>query len=265
MGVQKGAIKIKGKASGHSHYKSKGRYMVRKSGGPSRKQIMTLPAFKTTRENITEFGGCSKIAKAVRLAMIDLKPFTDGQFGNRLTQRFKYMIDLDEEGSRGQRKIELSANRDMLEEFECNIARSFTHVLPAYVKTTHNKARNSATLTVASMQTRHIKAPKGATAFRIVHLLGIVSDFVYDRRKRGYKPANTKLNTMCITAHSDYLSLRTKTVKRTTIEATLDADVMPNNVSVIQACGVEFFQEIGKAKEPYPFKQGRALMIAAVF
>src|SRR5687768_9278837 len=193
MSKQTGIIRLSGSMDGLTFYKAYGKDLVRKSGGPTRHQIMTGANFQRTRENGSEFGGCSSIGAAFRKALIELKPLTDGGFGNRLNQLFRF-ITLNDEGLRGGRPIKLSDHRDKFKDLECNMKCKLSKVIPASFIINHNTERTRAGVTIPGGQSLAIEGPEGATHFRLVHALGVVSDYVHNKT-RGYVPVEPILNT----------------------------------------------------------------------
>ena len=67
MGKLKSFIKLEGTLDGLTFYKSQDGYMVRTKGGVSKNRIMKDPAFKRTRENLSEFALNAKSGKFMKL------------------------------------------------------------------------------------------------------------------------------------------------------------------------------------------------------
>jgi hypothetical protein len=263
MGTQHGIIKLSGSIDNLTFYRAYGRDLVRKKGGPDRQQIMSNPSFQRTRENIAEFGGCSKIAKAMRTALMQVKKLTDGQFGNRLTKVFK-LVSLEGEGERGQRMISLSMHRKMFVNFEGNIARKLSDVLPGKITANHNDQRNKATIVFPAGQYKPVKAPEGATHFRLVQMLGLVADHTYDTITKTYIPVDKEHNAKGMITYSGYLSLEEENIPPVTLQTELiTTSPLTDRVSVIQAVGISFYQQLGSVY--YPLQQGQALKIVDMF
>ena len=68
-----------GTIGGLSHYTRKGsnEIFVRRKGGATKDQIKRRPEFENTRRNNKEFGGCSKMSKAIRMAFIGMQHVAD--------------------------------------------------------------------------------------------------------------------------------------------------------------------------------------------
>jgi hypothetical protein len=263
MSTNKGLIRLRGSIGGFTFYKAYGRELVRRTAGPSREQIMSDPTFQRTRENLAEFGGCSKIAKAFRTSLAEVSQLTDGQFGNRLTKLFKHLSLLHKE-MQGQRPMMLSQHRADFRNFECNITNKLPDTLAASLITGHNEQRTVATVTMQAMQTSAVNMPAGATHFRLVQALGLVSDYCYDTGLKGYRPLEPTLDTKGLVTYSDYHSIEAEYVPETTLVTKFDVETtLPCNLSVVHTLGITFFQRLGSIC--YPLKQGQALRVLEIF
>lgn len=247
---------------GLTFYSAYGKDLVRKSAGPSKEQIMTGENFARTRENLSEFSGCSKISKSFRDSLVRLLPLADGQMRNRVTKVFK-IVTAQDEGTRGARPIRLSRHRDAFKDFECNIKRGLFKSLPVLLATTHSEDRTTATVTIPA-GIAIIDPPPGATHFRLEHGLGIVSDFIYSAEVKRYTPTDPTLNTQSTYLHSDYFPLEEETTAPYTSTVSLSlAPPLPDTVSVVNAFGIAFFQRIGGIHAR--LEQGHALKVMEVF
>jgi hypothetical protein len=263
MSTQTGLIRLRGAMDGLTFYNAFGRDLVRKTSGPAKRQIMYGKNFVRTRENISEFGGCSRISKAFRTSLAQAKHLTDGQFGNRLTKLFK-LVNMEHDGPRGQRAIELSKHKDMFTNFECNLDNKLSAVFPGPFTFSHDEQRTSAVITVPAGQAYATKGPEGATHFRIVHAMGLVCDYGYNPKLKGYGPVEQDHVSGGVMEYSAYLSLEEVTASEVTVALSLKTSgPIPNNISVVQAAGICFYQALGSVY--YPLKQGHALKILAVF
>jgi hypothetical protein len=95
MAISENPLKLKGSLDKDtSIYPTKnGISIVRKKGGPSRKQINTHPNFEATRRNISIFGLASKLSKNFRSNLQNLlEPAKDGTVNNKLTSIFQKLI-----------------------------------------------------------------------------------------------------------------------------------------------------------------------------
>ncbi len=247
MSRQTGLIKLKGNIGGISFYRSEGVDLAKTANGPSKEKIDNDPSFVRTRENNAEFGGSATAAKSVRIALVTaIQTMGDPRLASRLTRLFKE-INLRGVGPRGQRPISLSANRTMLENFDFNSAVSFSSIFNAPFTFTNNAARLQGTINIpAFLPSSFIHAPEGATHFRLLTAIGVVSDYVYNITTAHYDPTDPLLNTLNNVTYSVTTALNVTTPVPFSLIATLPgAPVMTATTSVVQCVGIEFFQRVG--------------------
>lgn len=247
MSKQIGLIKLKGNIGGISFYRSGGEDLAKTANGPSKEKILNDPAFVRTRENNTEFGASATAAKALRLALVTaIQTMGDPRLTSRLTKLFKE-INLRGIGVRGQRPITLSANRTMLENLDFNGAVSFSSIFNAPFTFTNNATRLQGTITIpAFLPSSFIQAPSGATHFRLLQAIGVVSDYVYNPTTLHYDPTDPLINTLSAVNYSAVTPLSSAVPVNFTLVANLPGTpTMTATASVVQCLGIEFFQRIG--------------------
>ncbi len=69
MGKLEGIIRFTGSFDGLSFYKSRGKIVVRRTGGFKGEAIKKQANYVRTRENASQFGYCCKVGKALRMAL----------------------------------------------------------------------------------------------------------------------------------------------------------------------------------------------------
>ncbi len=79
--------------------------ILRRPGGPSKKQIMEDYNFDETRKNMSDFGACTKATKGLRDAILPLLHLGDPNFTGRLNQLFKKIQHMPSGTLRGARSI----------------------------------------------------------------------------------------------------------------------------------------------------------------
>lgn len=265
MSRQNGLIRLDGKIGGISFYRAFGEDLAKTANGPSKERIATDPAFIRTRENNVEFGGSATAAKALRLALITaLQTMGDPRLPARLTKLFKE-INAKGVGVRGQRPITVSANRVMLENMEFNIRDSFSSIFNAPFTFTNTAPRTSGTITVPNfLPSSFVHAPAGATHFRLVTAIGVVSDYNYNSGTGKYEPTDPTLNTLNSVVYGAVTSLSSTTPVSFSLVATLTGTLtMTATVSVVQCIGIEFFQRIGTTD--YLLAQGNSMKTVKLF
>lgn len=268
MAKQKGPIKYIGTLGDIRHFKIKNTegYFAGMIGGPTAEQIKTDPAFARTRENMSEFGGSAITAKAVRVAFGELvKNVADSRLTGRLTALMKKINKEDTTGKRGERPILVTQYPEHLRGSEFNKKTIFGSVMQAPYTITPNVDRNSSDLVIPAFKPKNsINAPIGATHFRIVNAIGVISNYVFNIDTKQYESADDALNMKMSIEYSPYLDLSANIGTDTTITAALTgAPVMSADVIVLNAIGIEFYQEVNT--EYYLFASGHAAKINNTF
>lgn len=265
MSKQTGIIKLEGNLGGISFYKSDGKHLARVAAGPSKERIATDANFRRTRENNKEFGGSAKAGRALRLSMGQLlQTMASSRLTAKLTAVFKSINLKATTGTRGKRPITLSANRAMLKNIEFNDKQSLSTVFTAPYTNVINAARNATTTTIpAFTPDANIKAPAGATHFRLISAIGVVSDYLHNDGTNSYEAASPTLDTLGVSTASAILPLNTATTALTLTATLPGGPTMDAQSSVIQAIGIEFYQQVGT--NFYLFAQDNAMKIVNVF
>jgi hypothetical protein len=267
MARQKGIMKYVGTIGDVRHFKIKGQsgYFAGMIGGPTDTQVKTAPEFERTRENMSEFAGCAKAGKSVRVALSEvLNGMTDPQVTGRLTSIMKKINLEDGTEARGVRKVEISTQRTYLYGFGFDKNVSFPSVVYVPYSLTSSVDRLTSTLTTLAVNpTNSINAPLGATHFRFINAIGVVSDFAFNDSTGTYEPTNPDLNELSSSTYGAYTPLNAAYAGET-IEAALPAGtVMTSDISVLNCIGIEFYQEVNG--NYYKFSSGNCLVIDNVF
>jgi hypothetical protein len=190
MARQKGVIKYVGTLGDIRHFKIKGQegYFAGMVGGPTGDQVLSAPEFERTRENMNEFGACAKAGKSVRTGLSQvMKQMADSQVTGRLTSIMKKINLEDQTEARGYRKIEITTQRNYLKGFEFDKNVSFNGIFNAPYSLTHGVARETGDFVVDAFNPANlVNAPSGATHFRLISSLSVVSDFEYNATTNSY-------------------------------------------------------------------------------
>jgi hypothetical protein len=267
MAKQTGLLKYSGNLGGISHYKMKGVKgdLAKIANGPSKEQIAKDPKFRRTRENNSEFGASAKAGKNMRVALASvIKNFADPQVVGRITKVFKE-INLEGSGIRGRRPINTSENKDILIGFEFDKTTAFNTVFTAPYEFTENAARNESTLTIPPfVPLDYINPPAGATHFRILNGVAVLSDVRFNTLSRAYEVADSELDTLNVLEYSDYIQLENPIAGDTVVVSALPgAPTMNSDVSAVNVIGIEFYQLVNGIH--YLFASGNAMKVANVF
>jgi hypothetical protein len=264
MAIQTGAIKYRGSFKSIRNYVTLhdvNTYAGEK-GGANRDLIMNNPAFVRTRENMTEFGGCGVIVKALRRGFMNLLPEqSDKGFTGRLMSIVKLVNTRDIEGVKGKRSIIFSATRPTLLTLIFNVLENIADKLVGYFVCSHPVSRAEATVKITDMVIKPVLVPEGATHYRVQNHLSIISDYSYSEINRRYEPISP-LNALSAFKYSEY----TKVDAALTAEvvASFPAGTTPDETdTVIQCVGIEFYVKSG-ADLYLPLK-GSSMKVTDVF
>ena len=267
MAKQKGHIKNVGTLGEVRHFKIKGNegYFAGLKGGPTAQQVKTAPGFIRTRENMSEFAACASTGKSVRIGLSALmKQMTDSQFTGRLTAIMKKINIEDGSEARGQRAVLVSQQPQYLKGLDFNRNISFNGIFSAPFTLTANVDRNKSTLSVPAFNPLNfLNIPSGATHFRIINALSVISDFVYNSATGAYEPAEPMLNETSNISYSAYTPVDAVTSLIDVVATLPDAPTLTTNVAVLGSIGIEFYQQVGV--NYYLFNAGNAMKIQEVF
>jgi len=265
MAKQKGFIKLKGSLGGLTFYEQKGQSIVRTTGGISKQRIESDPAFKRTRENMSEFGAAATIGKSLRIGYASIiKTMASDHIVGRIVKIMK-RINTIGTGLRGQRSFEFLPNKELLEGFEFNPNTPLDSVFYApYDAPSLDASRSRITWIVPDFNTANfINAPVGATHFKLVLNTTVLSDYVFNPSLGRYEPVNETQNEVNGIAFSSEIPLGAAVGADTTLAIDLGfGAALPATVAVISAIGIIFYQEINA--QFYELATDNAMRIDAV-
>lgn len=265
MARQSGHIAYEGTLGKVRHFKIKGQdgFFAGLKGGVSADRIKNGAEYKRTRENNNEFGGCAKFSRSIRYTFPGLiRLLGDSKAGSRLLRTAKRINLGDVKSMRGYRAFELSKNREYLKNMELNIDNPLATVCHIKLEV-ENSSRTEAILSVLEpfCAIDGLMVPKGASHFRFVLAMGIVSDFAFNTQAEAYTPVNEALNGESKVSYTPYISTK-GIVAPFTLECALTQVNLPDNVTVLQLVGIEFYQAVENVY--YPLGPGNALKITSV-
>lgn len=268
MARQTGPLKYKGTLGDVRHFKIKGLtgHFAGMIGGPTGEQVKTAPEFKRTRENMNEFGGCATAAKSIRVGLSQLmKQMSDPQLTGRLTGLMKKINLEDMSEARGYRAILISTQSQYLKGLNFNKNINFDGIFYAPFSLTNTAERDSATIEVPAFNPLNfINAPAGATHFRLISAISVVSDYAFNSESKVYEPIESSLNELSSVNYSDYLPLSTPIESTTSIVSTLPGSpTLTADVSVLNSVGIEFYQQVGA--NYYLLNSGNSLKVQEIF
>ncbi|POY34718.1 hypothetical protein C3K47_18975 [Solitalea longa] len=267
MARQKGSLKYVGTLGDIRHFKIKGQkgYFAGMVGGPTSQQVKTASEFSRTRENMNEFGGSAKAGKSLRTAFSALlNSMSDSQLTGRVTAVMKKINLEDQSEARGYRAILISQQPQYLLGIQFNRKINFDTVFNVPFAVTPAVNRLSADLQVEAFDPfSKVRAPLGATHFKVVLALGVVSDYAYNEATKTYEPLAAAENEASAVAISGFQDLK-QTVPALNLSAALsNLATVSTDATVMAAIGVEFYQQVGA--NYYLLNGSNALKLIATF
>lgn len=262
-----GPFGFKGTLGNISFFYRKGVPSARlKGNGLTKERILNDPKLKRVRENMSEFAGLALMANSLKLALGKILEIKDGTLRNRSLRIFADVKKFSG-GVRGQRPFTLSQFRSLFRNFELNADALTSNVWLAdsqEVASTPAATRNSSSVTISidDVATAFVP-PAEATHFHLMHALGIISDAAFNPETNKYALTAPDLNGVNRVTKSVKFPLGSTEPVSVTLETTLPVASVPENATVLEALGVEFFQEIDGAL--YRLETGRAMRIINVF
>lgn len=268
MARQLGHVKYKGTIGDIRHFKIKGMsgHFAGLNGGATAEQIKNGASFVRTRENMNEFAGCATVGKSIRAGQAQLmKQMSDPQFTGRLTGIIKKINLEDQSEARGVRAILITAVPQHLIGLNFNRNNTVEGSFSGKFETAANEARNSVTLTVEAFKPlEQLKVPAGATHFRFVNSISVISDYAYNAVTKIYEPIEPALNELSKVTYSDYIEIAPgENPEVSVVSALTGTPTMTENASLLSCVGIEFYQKAGS--EYYVFSVGNSMKIKNVF
>jgi hypothetical protein len=203
MGQMNSTPPFTGTVDGLTYYKVRGsdKILVRKKGGPTKKQIQKKDSFAVTRKNNMEFGGRAKVASQVMEALRPLKYQGDYNLAGPINSMLIPIQELSTEQEKGQRNVVLSKKPDILTGLNLNRRTSFESIVLTPLEYSLSKKNFTATITIPELKPDiNFMVPGNFSWYRLMVVSGIIEDMYYNPGSRdNYLPRE-----------GNYLLLRSK-------------------------------------------------------
>jgi hypothetical protein len=187
-----GSLQFTGKLDMLSAYRMRGcsKIVVRRKGGPNPDHIKRGANFANTRHTMSEFGGCSRMGKHVRMTLAPIRMLSDNNFGSDINSIMRQVQLQDGVSQKGQRNIYLSDHARILEGFPLNKENpTFDSVIRNPVYYTLDRATRTARVDIPELKRSINYFPQNNHAlFRIIVTLGIAPDLHFVAAAKEYKP-----------------------------------------------------------------------------
>jgi hypothetical protein len=205
-------LTFSGSLDGLSAYKIEGVEggVLRRKGGPTRKQILAGPSFALTRKNNKETAGRSRASGLVLDTLGVLRHVVDQSCTGRLNAILKVAQESDTQSLYGQRHVLLSQVPGLLEGFALRKIHPLEDVISSPFDCTLDKAALSAVIKVPPLIPRiNFFAPGSQAFYRVVASLGVVPDLYFDRRLDHYFPLPAYRGCSAQSALTDWFLAKT--------------------------------------------------------
>ncbi|MDP4107419.1 MAG: hypothetical protein Q8935_20995 [Bacillota bacterium] len=245
MAIVKGFLQLSGSLKGVSFYTRRGsdQVIMRTKGGATKEKMATAPQYAGIRKSQNEFGGCSKFASMTRFAFGGLSRLADYNLNAVLSGMGKNLMKLDTEAPVGQRRILLSQHKQLLEGFNFNRTYPFNTVLRVGITAVIDREHLMATVTIPRINTDiDLVNIQRLPYFRLIAVLGTVSDMHYDETQGGYIPAVQDLHGTSAVVNGDWYPAQTIVPEHTmTVQMTeTQQALLTDEVTVLLSLAVEF-------------------------
>jgi len=262
MAKQVGIIGIEGTLGDLTFYKREGKALVKRKSSVSKERIYRDPVFARTRENMLEFGGCSTVAKTLRVGLSGVSRLMVGaDVCGRLNKTMK-LINSASSGIRGKREIAISEHGSFLVGFEFNSRYRFDSMFQAPFTVVQNDRRTEMQIVIPPFHCADcIHAPSGASHFRLVCAVVALSDYAYDADFKKYLPRNTEVDGLRKAIGSNALALDS-VIGDIRIACALEGvSFLPSGCSLIGVVGIEFMQQVDG--NMYALRGSSGMMVVA--
>lgn len=245
MAIVKGIMQIYGSVAGFTFYTRKGsdKTIMRSKGGPSKNLMESSPKFEKLRKNQTEFGGCTKFGSKSRKAFGELYKSSDYNLHSKLTSIGKSIMKMDTTMETGSRSLSLSLHKGVLNDFSFNEKHPFTSVFRVTPELEIDRENLRATVFVREINTGNdLKSSYKLPFFRLILVLGTVSDMVYDQAKKMYDPMVMELHGASVTVTGEWHSTHA-IVPGSTMTVQMHESrkaFLTENVTLLISMGIEF-------------------------
>ena len=245
MAIVKGFLQMSGSLKGVSFYTRRGsdQVIMRTKGGVTREKMATAPQYAGIRKSQNEFGGCSKFASMIRFAFGGLNRLADYNLNAVLSGMGKNLMKLDTEAQVGKRPILLSQHKQVLEGFNFNRNYPFNTILRVGVTAVMDREQLLATVTIPRINTEiDLVNIQRLPYFRIIAVIGTVSDMHYDESEASYIPAVPDLHGTSQVVNGEWFPSQTIVPEHTMTVQMSEArqELLTAEVSVLLSMAVEF-------------------------
>ncbi len=236
--------------------------IVRSKGGTTRKQIKTSAAFAGVRRNNAEFSGRASMSKRIMRMLWPQKAVADYNIAGPLNALLKPVQELDTASAWGQRHVQLSRARHLLEGFSLNKATPFDTVLRTSLKTTFVRTDAAATIVVPALLPLVNFFPAGRPYYSMVAVLGVVPDLFFKKDK--YVPSSPEYEMIQFSMATTAWTPTASASEEATLTIKLPSPLPDENCSLLLSVGIRYGQVQSDGSIQQVPRAGAAKVLALV-
>jgi hypothetical protein len=268
MAIIKPLFEMTGSVAGFSFYKRYGsdKLIMRTKGGAKKFTIRKSPKFKKLRAHFPEWAASVKMSRVLCSTMYSVKHLADFNVSATMNGLSKKMMAPDTVHPIGQRSILLSECRYMLDDFQLNKVHTFASILRVTPSWEIKRETMEAKVNIPYINTNlHLANPYNYPFFRIITILGIASDMVFDVENNKYAPTAEEMNSCADIQCTDWYSTNRVIESQELILQFEEYYYMPgrNDFSLILSIGVEFGKPDTNG-QPLPVKHAGGARVLGV-
>ena len=258
MATSKNGIQMQGSVANMSMYKLRGtdRMVYRSKGGPGKKKIKTSPKFEKVRLNNSEWAGCVRMGRNIRLSFEVMKRMEDYPVTGALNAICKQIQKLDTMNEPGRRSILLSQHKDLLSGFSFSNKQTLESVLRAPLDISLDRVTGEARIEIPVLNTgMYLYNFRKLPYYRIVANLSGACDMIMPEGKDKYEtPYTGYLDKVNGIYESEWIqALGVQPALSILLQYPLVENPVPEEVSLLLCLGIEFGTP-GVDKIPLPVK-----------
>jgi len=258
MAFSKSIMQLEGSLANVSIYKrhDSERVIVRSKGGPTKKQIKTKPEFEKLRQNNSEWSGCAKMGRQIRVSFRAMNRLEDYPVTGALNSICKQIQKMDTGNEQGRRSIHLSQHKELLLGFSFSRKQVLESVLRVPVETTLDRIKGEAHIMIPELNTdMYLYNFRNLPYYRIIANLSGVCDMMIPTGGSAYKaPYYSYCDPERGVYESEWIpTLGVQPALDITLQYPMEENPVPEEVTVLLCIGIEF-GKVGVANIPTAVK-----------
>ena len=243
MGTLKGPILFTGSVGGIRCYYDKAlkRWIISTKGGQSKELIKNNPTFARQRENMNEFKVSSYWASQLQRSLSSIVHLHKGYYFPKIVKLGETINKHDIINAHGLRSLESSKDSRLLLGINFNSFHPFDEVFSFPYKVLFSEDKKTITLKLLGLISKtHINWFESYASYRITLAIAQVSDYVWNKKDRRYKPVIEHAVKLSETSYSEWLAPGTDP-QDVILEASFAEPALQiPGTTVIVAMGIEF-------------------------